>query len=80
MKWAGVNSVFLVHLRKTLAADFLGLTPMNRRLKGASLEREMTVVLLRSEERRKNVGKWGGEISTAGAQEIQKESVAGIRG
>jgi hypothetical protein len=43
-KWAWVNSVFLVQLRKKMATDFRGSTPIKQRLKDTSFYRWMAVV------------------------------------
>jgi hypothetical protein len=45
VKWARVNSVFLVQLRKKMATDFRGSTRIKQRLKDTSFYRWMALVL-----------------------------------
>jgi hypothetical protein len=73
-KWARVNSVFLVQLRKKMARDFRGSTQTKQRLRDARFHRWMVGILARTQYRRKNLVEWAAGMSTGRAQEMQKDS------
>jgi hypothetical protein len=76
VKWARVNSVFLVQLRKRLAADFRGSSRIKQQLKCRSFERWMAAVFVLARRGERNLAEWAAVISTEGAQEMQKGKVS----
>ncbi len=69
VKWALVNSVFLVQLRKKGGRDFPGLVRMKLRVKDG-----LAVVFRWAECRGENLAEHAAGMSTGSAQEMQKGS------
>jgi hypothetical protein len=74
LKWAQVNSAFLVQLRKKAGRGLRGPVGMEQILGDLSFLRWMTGVFVSREWREENLAEWTAGLSTGRAQEMQKGS------
>jgi len=71
-KWDGVNSVFLVQLRKMMAGDFLGSERIKKSVEDVLPSRWQRGIRIADGRAGRNAVESRGRLCTEGAQEMQK--------